>query len=83
MYLIFAGVLVGALTRVLRRAADEPSALRILNRAAVAIPALAVTAIVVANVWFSVIPLFGIDDSGTYIWPFPFGSVDFQVEPAG
>ncbi|MCK6068241.1 MULTISPECIES: hypothetical protein [Microbacterium] len=61
----------------------EPSALRILNPAGLAIPALAVTAIVVANVWFCAIPLFGINDSGTYIWRFPFGSVDYQVEPVG
>jgi len=81
MFLLFGAILLWAVHRVLRKAPDDASALRILDRAAVITGLLAVAAIVIANVWFALIPLYGIDGSGTYIWPFPFGAVDFQTSP--
>ncbi|MGZ0711318.1 hypothetical protein ACWPKO_23625 (plasmid) [Coraliomargarita sp. W4R53] len=35
----------------------------------------------VAQIWFGLIPLEGIDGPRTYISPFPFASVDFQTTP--
>ena len=80
--LILMGVIVlWALGRVLRRAESEAAALRILDRAALAVGILAAVSVVVAQVWFALIPLGGIDGSGSYIWPFPFGVVDMQTMP--
>jgi hypothetical protein len=75
------GIIVWALGRVLRRAEGEASALRMIDHAALAITALAVASLVIAHVWFTLIPLDGIDGSGTYIWPFPFATVELQTSP--
>ncbi|MEV8134490.1 hypothetical protein [Microbacterium aurantiacum] len=42
---------------------------------------LAPSPLVVAQVWFWVLPLYGIDGQGTYVFPFPFGSVDVVTTP--
>ncbi|KAA9147243.1 hypothetical protein F6B41_15405 [Microbacterium lushaniae] len=81
MVIIFTGMVLFALRRVLRRADDEASAIRIIDRTAVAVIVVAVVSVVIAQVWFSLIPLYGIDDSGTYIWPFPFATVDLVTSP--
>lgn len=79
---LFIGVAaIWSLGRVLRRADDEAAALRILDHTAVAIMVVAGVSVLVAQIWFAFIPLYGINHSGTYIWPFPFGSVDIQTMP--
>ncbi|UNK69589.1 hypothetical protein [Microbacterium sp. H1-D42] len=70
-----------ALTRVLRRAVDVPSAIRIVDRAAAAIVILVVASVVISQVWFALIPLTDWDGTGTFFYPFPFGSVDMQTSP--
>lgn len=42
---------------------------------------LAPSPLVVAQVWFWVLPLYGIDGQGAYVFPFPFGSVDVVTTP--
>lgn len=42
---------------------------------------LAPSPLVVAQVWFWVLPLYGIDGQGTHVFPFPFGSVDVVTTP--
>lgn len=82
LVVLFIGMaVIWSLGRVLRRAGDEPVALRILDRSAVAIILIVATSVVVAQIWFALIPLYGINGSGTYVWPFPFGSVDMQTMP--
>ncbi|WP_203135625.1 hypothetical protein [Microbacterium sp. JZ31] len=77
--LVFLGIaliVLLALGRVLR-AADEAAALRVLDRAAIAVCALIVIAIVVSNVWFQLIPLEDLmTGSFSFFSPFPFGSID-------
>lgn len=79
--LVLAAIVLWALRRVVRRATDEASAIHILDRAALVAVVVAGASVVIAQVWFAAIPVYGIDGSGTYIWPFPFGSVDFESSP--
>ncbi|WP_157373042.1 hypothetical protein [Agromyces sp. Root81] len=69
-----------AISRVLKRAASESDALRILDRAAVFIGIIAPASIVISLVWFSLIP---IDEwgTGTFLYPFPFGAVTTDIAP--
>lgn len=76
-----AAIALGAITMVLRRATDVPSAIRFLDRAAAAIAAVTVVSVVISQVWFALIPITDWDGTGTFFYPFPFGSVDMQVEP--
>ena len=79
--ILIAGVVLWALGRVLHRADSEASAMRILDRAAIAVIIIAAVSLLIAHVWFALIPLYGVDDTGTYYWPFPFGSVNMQTSP--
>jgi hypothetical protein len=81
MVLMLAAVIVAAISRVLSHADGEAAAIRILDRAALAVMIITVASLIIAQVWFHLMPLDGIDGTGTYIWPFPFGSVDFQPSP--
>ena len=80
LIVLVATVLV-SLGRVLRRAEDEASALRILDRAALTIIVVAAVSGVVVLIAFSLMPLDGFDGSGTLIWPYPFGIVHLQTSP--
>lgn len=81
MFIALVVAIIWALSRVLSRADSEEAAIRILDRTAAGIMIVAAASIVVAQVWFALIPLDGINGSGSYLWPFPFGSVDLQIEP--
>ncbi|GAA1923630.1 hypothetical protein GCM10009775_14990 [Microbacterium aoyamense] len=76
-----AAIVLGVLGRVLRRAEDETAALRMLDRAALAIMVIAGASIVIAQVWFAMIPLDGFGGTGTYVYPFPFGAVELDTYP--
>ena len=75
-------VVLAALTRVLRRANTEAEALRIIDHAGIAIIALVSASIVIAHVWFWLIPIADWNGSGTLWVPFPFGSVTMETYPA-
>lgn len=78
------GILVLAtLGRVLRRAATERDALRMLDRAARAVVIIVVASAVIAHVWFALIPITDFSPGGSYAfwYPFPFGSVSTDVTP--
>ncbi|QDE36009.1 hypothetical protein FIV50_15160 [Microbacterium foliorum] len=81
VFVAIAVIAFAAITLVLRRAADIPSALRYLDRAAAAIAILAVTSVVISQIWFVMIPITDWDGTGTFFYPFPFGSVDLTTEP--
>lgn len=76
-----ATIVVVSLGRVLRRAVDEPSAVRIIDRAAIAIAIAAAACGVIAQVWFWALP--APDPSGpfTLVFPFPFASGSLTTTP--
>lgn len=79
--LALVAIVILAVSRVIRAGGDEARAVRTLNRAAVAVAVAVVAAgsVLIAQVWFALIPLGGID--GTYFWPFPFGLVEMTTTP--
>ncbi|RLQ81556.1 hypothetical protein D9V28_13335 [Mycetocola zhadangensis] len=81
VYLAVAGIVLFALGRVLRTAEDEHSARRILDRAALLVMATVVACVVISQVWFAMLPITEWDGTGTFVYPFPFGSVDMVTTP--
>lgn len=81
VFLAIAAIAFGALTKVLRRAVDVPSAIRYLDRAAAVIAILRVASVAISQIWFAMIPLTDWDGTGTFFYPFPFGSVELETEP--
>ncbi|GAA4180587.1 hypothetical protein [Gryllotalpicola koreensis] len=81
MYAVLAVIALGAIVLVLRRAADEASAVRILTIAMIVVAALTVAAIIVGYVWFFAVPLDYWAQPGWHFAPFPFGSVHVTVTP--
>lgn len=81
IFIAIAAIAFAAITMVLRRAADVPSALRYLDRASAAISILAVASVVISQIWFAMIPITDWDGTGTFFYPFPFGSVELRTEP--
>lgn len=76
IFLAIAAIVIGALTVVLRRANDQASAMRYLDRSAALIAILVVVSVIISQVWFAMIPITEWDGAGTFFYPFPFGSVD-------
>lgn len=81
IYLAIVAIVIGALTMVLRRASDQASAMKYLDRAAAGIAILVVLSVIVSQVWFGLIPITDWDGAGTFFYPFPFGSVDLVTTP--
>ena len=81
VFLAIAAIAFGAITLVLRRAVDVPSALRYLDRAAAAIVIITVASVVISQIWFALIPITEWDGTGAFFYPFPFGSVDMDTQP--
>lgn len=83
MLIAFVVVVIMALGRVLRHALTEADAIRILDRTALTVGIVAVASVVIANVWFQLIPIETYDPIGGYrfFFPFPFGSVDVVTTP--
>ena len=81
IYIPIIAIVLTAINSVLRRATDLPTALRYLDRAAAAILILAIAAVLISQIWFSLIPITDWNGSGTFFYPFPFGSVDLDVTP--
>lgn len=81
IYIGIFAIVIGALTFVLRRATDVPAALRYLDRAAVTVVILAVASVAISQIWFAMIPITDWNGSGTFFYPFPFGSVDLTITP--
>lgn len=81
VFFAIAAVAFGALTMVLRRAADVSSAIQYLDRAAAAIAILTVASVAISQIWFAMIPITDWDGTGTFFYPFPFGSVELETEP--
>lgn len=81
VFIALAAIVVLTLSAVQRHAIDTASALRYLNRAIFIVLIVAVASAVIARVWFSLIPLQDWPETGTLIYPFPFGAVDMTVKP--
>lgn len=74
-------IVVSALTRVLRTARSEADARRTLARATLAIILVTLVSMVIAVVWFMLLPLEEWQGTGTLILPFPFADVDVETWP--
>lgn len=83
--LVFLGIaliVLFALGRVLK-AADEVTAIRTLDRAATGLVILALGALVISQVWFTLIPVTDFQSSSFRVFgPFPFGSIDVDITPS-
>lgn len=72
-------IVIVALTRAIQ-SASEGAALRILNQSAIAELALALIAIAISQLWFSVLPLVIFQATPFSIFvPFPFGLIDIAA----
>jgi len=81
VYVGIAAIVLLALGRVMK-ANDEAAALQTLNRAAIGITALVGIGVVVAHVWFFLIPVEGFTaHSWSIVHPFPFGTIDVTTTP--
>ncbi|GGD74015.1 hypothetical protein [Microbacterium murale] len=79
IYVAIIAIVIGVLTRMLRRSSDEVSAVRSLDRAAAAIAILVVVSIIISWIWFRMIPITDWDGTGTIFAPFPFGTMDVTI----
>jgi hypothetical protein len=81
VYVGIAATVLLTLGRVMK-ANDEAGALQTLNRAVIGITALVGIGVVVAHVWFSLIPVEGFTaHSWSIVHPFPFGTIDVTTTP--
>ncbi|MET2011664.1 hypothetical protein ABXJ56_08955 [Microbacterium chocolatum] len=81
MFAFFGGAVLWAIGRVLRRAQSEGDAIRTLRRTARVVMIVAIVGAVVAQLWFWLMPLWGLDGQGTYVFPFPFASFTVETYP--
>lgn len=79
VFLVIVAIVFFALSVVLRRARTELDAISYLNRAAWAIGVVVVASVVISHVWFFAIPITEWDGTGTFIYPFPFGTVEMLL----
>lgn len=85
VFIALAVIVIVAVTRILRRATTQEHAIRMANRAAIVVVAVAAGSLVIAYVWFALIPVrsWVPDEPYFFLYPFPFGSVDTVIEPLG
>ena len=83
VYAAIAFIVIFAINKVLKKAPDVGAALQILGRATAVIGILILVSIVIAQIWFALIPVTAWSSSGSYAfyYPFPFGSVDMAIAP--
>ncbi|MFF1879671.1 hypothetical protein [Leifsonia sp. NPDC058230] len=79
VYAALAVILFVAIGRVARRASTVHEALRLLDRAAIVIVALAVVSAAIGLVWMSLVPLDALTGGGTLIFPFPFSAPELTI----
>ncbi|TPW75392.1 hypothetical protein [Schumannella soli] len=79
---VLAALVLFAIGRVRRRAADQLVALVILNRFTIVVAVVAAASALIAAAWFWSLPL-EVDAHGAYsLWlPFPFASVNVDSSP--
>lgn len=80
LFLLFAVIVIGAITRILRRAENEDHAFRILNNARMAIVVLSLVGLAVG--WIAIMTL-RVDDWSSFSLysPLPFGQFDVETVP--
>ncbi|MER7796809.1 hypothetical protein [Microbacterium sp. NPDC096154] len=76
---VIAALAYRAVSRAARHALDDADAIRMLDRAGIAIMIVAGASLVIASAWFWMMP--GPGEATSYIWPFPFGAVDVEIDP--
>lgn len=83
VYAAIAFIVIFAINKVLKKAPDVEAAVQILGRATAVIGILIAVSILIAQVWFALIPVTEWSSTGSYAfyYPFPFGSVDLAIAP--
>ncbi|WP_322410003.1 hypothetical protein [Microbacterium invictum] len=83
VFAAIAAIVLLTLGRVIRVATDLESATRMLRRAALAIMIVTGVSVVIAQVWFALLPVTDWDPQAGYffVFPFPFASVDLTITP--
>lgn len=83
VFAAIAAIVLLTVGRVIRVANDLESATRMLRRAGLAIMLVTGLSLVIAQVWFALLPVTEWDPATGYffLFPFPFASVDVTVAP--
>lgn len=82
VFIAFGGIVLWALGAVTKRARTEAHALRILGRAMLAISITMFASVIIAFVWFFLMPVDQWDGTHAgFLFPFPFGAVDLSITP--
>jgi hypothetical protein len=77
LFIGFAVIVFLALGRIINRNLDPFAATRVLDRAGLVVKIVAIVAIVVAQVWFALVPMEDFATrGGSIISPFPFGIIE-------
>ncbi|WP_085369032.1 hypothetical protein [Leifsonia sp. NCR5] len=79
VYAAFAVILFVVIGRIARNSATVTDALRLLDRAAGLIIAIALVSGAIALTWMMLFPIDTLADGGTIVFPFPFGSPELTV----
>lgn len=83
VYAALAAVVLLALGLVLRRAGSEREAVAVFDRAAVVVVVVVAASILIASVWFLLIPIESWSSGGPLWFPFPFGAVELTTSTTG
>jgi len=75
-------VLCRTIPSVLRRAASETEAARIIRRSTITVGIIVFVSIVVSVLWFALIQPETLAHPGSFLYPFPFGTADFSTDPS-
>ena len=83
VYAAIAFIVIVAINKVLKKAPDVEAAMQILGPATAVIGIFVAVSIVIAQVWFALIPVTEWRSSGPHAlyYPYPFGSVDIAIAP--
>lgn len=79
VYAAFGVILFVAIGRIARRSSSVADALRILDRAVIAIIVIAVVCGAIGLVWMRLLPMDALTSGGTIVFPFPFSAPELTV----
>jgi len=83
IYLTVGLVICWTIPTVLRKAQTESEDARIIRRSTIAVGVIVFVSIVLSVLWFALVqPEALAARAGYFLSPFPFGTVDFSIEPA-
>ncbi|WP_460795129.1 hypothetical protein [Microbacterium sp. GXF0217] len=81
MPIVLTLAVIWVIGRVVRSAADEAGAIRMIDRVAAVIAIVTAAGILISYVWFALTPLPDPGASYAVFSPFPFASIDVDISP--